>query len=177
MHIEEKVMRKFIVTFIILVLNFCLQSTWFQGVSLFGIKFNTGILFIIFFAILRGENEGAIIGFFTGLMQDIMFGKIIGFYALIGMLLGFFTAYLSKEFVKENFIVAVLFGFLGTICYEFIVYFFLIFTKGDLNIWVNILKVVLPEAVGNLLLTIPFYRLTQYIENKVKVKEIKPNNT
>lgn len=169
-------MLKIIVMFIVSIFNLCLQSTWFNAIPIFGCKFNTSILIIISFALINGEVEGATLGFFTGLMQDIMFGKLFGFYAILGMVLGFLIGRLNKQFVKDNLVVAVVFGIIGSFLYEFFVYIFLILAKGDTNIILYIRRVILPETIINSFAMVLIYKLINYISAKFNKFEIDTNS-
>lgn len=160
-------MLRIISMFIVSILNLCLQSTWLNAISIFGCKFNTSILIIISFALIRGEAEGAVLGFFTGLIQDIMFGRLFGFYAILGMVLGFLFGRLNKQFVKDNIIVAVVFGCIGSFLYEFLVYLFLVLAKGDTNVLLYVRRILLPETIMNSFAIILIYKLVYYINVKL----------
>jgi len=90
-------MRIIVVGFILLV-NIILQSTYFEYIQIIGVKPNTAIAVIVAFSLMRGSFEGAVIGFFSGLLQDILFGSNIGFNALLGMYIGYFCGKLNNDF-------------------------------------------------------------------------------
>jgi hypothetical protein len=58
------------------------QSTLADYIMINNVKPNLLIIFIISVALLRGIFEGGIVGFIAGLVQDILFGKVMGFYTL-----------------------------------------------------------------------------------------------
>ena len=77
-----KLRRKFAV-FAIVTICFLLQSTLFQALSFASISPNLLIVAVSSFGFMRGRKEGMWIGFFCGLLLDIFYGSVIGFYALI----------------------------------------------------------------------------------------------
>ena len=78
-------MRRKITVFIIITICFLLQSTLFQAWSFASISPNLLVVVTSSFGFMRGRKEGMWIGFFCGLLLDVFFGSVIGFYALICM--------------------------------------------------------------------------------------------
>jgi len=50
----------------------------------------------------RKQYRGAVTGFLCGLTQDMLSGRVIGFYALLGLYLGLGIALINKRLYKEN---------------------------------------------------------------------------
>ena len=81
-------MRRKIYVALIISICFLLQSTLFQALSIASISPNLLIVVTSSFGFMRGRKEGMWIGFFSGLLLDIFFGSVIGFYALIYSCIG-----------------------------------------------------------------------------------------
>ena len=79
-------MRRKITVFLIIAVCYLLQSTVFQALSFASISPNLMIVVVSAFGFMRGKKEGLWIGFFTGLLLDIFTGSILGFYALLYMI-------------------------------------------------------------------------------------------
>ena len=88
-------MRRKITVGFLIWFCFLLQSTVFQGIAFNGIVPNLLIVLTASFGFMRGEKEGLIIGFFCGLLCDIYFGDVIGFYSLVMMYIGFLNGKFS----------------------------------------------------------------------------------
>ena len=82
-------MKRFIVSIILIILCFLLQTTFFKGLAFGGIVPNLLIIITSSFGFMRGEKTGLIIGFFCGLLADIFFGNVIGLNAMIYMYIGY----------------------------------------------------------------------------------------
>jgi len=157
-----------------------LQSTVLDYARVFNVKPNLFILFIISFALIRGNVEGATVGFFTGLTQDIISGKMLGFYALMGLYLGLAAGSLNKRLYRENIIVVIFFSFVSTLAYESVVYltyewgiyFFSSLVKNQIDILFALKNIILPEAVYNSVVSVFMHaiviRLTDRFESAEK---------
>ncbi len=69
------------ITMVILILFcFLLQTTLFRSLAFAGIVPNLLIVLTSAFGFMRGEKEGLLIGFFSGILCDIFFADILGFF-------------------------------------------------------------------------------------------------
>lgn len=109
---------KAFVTGIIIVLNLILQSTLFQYFKIAGVVPNTALILVISLAIYNGKHLGAGIGFAIGILQDIIFGRVLGLYALIYMLIGYGVGYIHRNLFKDNVAVPMLFTAIATVLYQ-----------------------------------------------------------
>ena len=157
-----------VVMFWVIIINLILQSTLFQYIEILNIKPNSSILLIVSYAILRGDIEGSIFGFVTGLMQDIFFGKFIGLYALFGLLVGFFCGMPFKNFFRENIILSFILTASVTFIYGFAFYVTNFLFRGKLDFYYYFNKIILPETVYTTFLSVAFYALLYFINQKVE---------
>ena len=87
----------------LIIINYVLQSTVFVRAAILGVTPDTAIIFIVSYGILRGDVEGAIFGFFSGLTHDIFGGDFVGLYAMLGMFTGFVAGKPFKDYFKDNY--------------------------------------------------------------------------
>ena len=78
-------MKRFIVSAILIIICFLLQTTVFKGLAFGGIVPNLLVIITSAFGFMRGEKTGLVIGFFCGLLADIFFGNVLGLNAMIYM--------------------------------------------------------------------------------------------
>ena len=81
--------RRIIVTAVILLAAYVLQTAVFPAFEIAGVKPNFMLIVTASFGFMRGKREGMLIGFVSGLMIDVQFGDIIGLYAFIYMIAGY----------------------------------------------------------------------------------------
>lgn len=151
---------KILIYALCILLIMLLQSTVFNYIEILGVKPNLVIVFIVSVALLRGNVEGMAVGFFTGISQDLLFGRAIGLYALLGLYLGLIIGSVNKRLYRENFLVIIFFTFISTVAYEFAVYLchgFEALINGRSSILYALRAVVFPEAVYNSAVSIFVY--------------------
>lgn len=163
-------MRVF-VTGIILMVNLVLQSTVFQAIQIRGIMPNTAVVIIVSYALLRGSVEGAITGFFSGLLQDIFFGTSLGFFTCLGMLTGYFSGKASQNFYRENYLIPLLLCTSATFLYECFVYSTSFLFRGNLNFFYYFQSLILPETVYTAVISMIIYRILYGINEIIEQKE------
>ncbi|MCL2753828.1 MAG: rod shape-determining protein MreD [Defluviitaleaceae bacterium] len=163
-------MRIFIFALIVL-LNFIISTTWLQSIAVLGVVPNTTLIIVVCYALLRGDLEGAIIGFCAGLVYDLMFGQVVGISAVLLMLTGFFAGKPFRDFFKDNYLAPLLLIAAASIAYETAFYItnFLLFGRTDFFRYFGI--IILPTAAYNLVVGIFFYRAIYGINSLLEKKE------
>jgi len=164
-------MKRIITMTILLILNFILQSTLLQHIRLNSVIPNTAIVIIVSMSLLRGRTEGSIIGFCSGFLQDIFFGSSLGFYALLGMLIGYYIGKYHANYYRENFALPVFFCFIVTIIYETIIFIFGPFFNGSFNYIYFFIRKIIPCAVYTAVTAIIIYRLLFTINDILEKSE------
>lgn len=151
-------MRVKIIGYTLLIFIFALlQSTVLDYVKLFNVKPNLLMVLILVVAFQGNNVEGAIVGFFSGLIHDIISGRIIGFYALLGLYLGLCIGSLNKRLYKENIFAVIFFVFISTVVYEYSVYFFHTVFRQRLELLYPLKNTILPLALYNSIVSIFIY--------------------
>ncbi len=153
------------------IINAIIQSTFYLYFSNAFILPNTMLVIVISYSIVRDDAEGAVFGFFNGLMFDILFGRIIGLYALIGLITGFVAAKPFREFSPNNFIIPSVTIFTMTIFYEFLFFIFAFLFKGRTDLLYYLLHVIIPEAIVNVIIAIIIYPAIFYYNKYFTEKE------
>ncbi len=164
-------MRRKIVVFLIITICFLLQSTLFQSLSFASISPNLLIVVTSSFGFMRGRKEGMWIGFFSGLILDIFFGSVIGFYALIYSYIGYVNGFFRKRFFPDDIKLPLILIAASDFSYNILVYLFLFFLRGRLRFDYYLLNIILPELVYTILVTIVLYFIILKINNKLEETE------
>lgn len=148
-----------------------LQPTYIQGLRIMGIVPNFSIIIIVSFALLRGSVEGAIIGFFIGLIQDVFFGRAIGFQALMGMFIGYLCGFPNKKFYRENYILPFVLVFVSTLVQGFMTYIFTFLIRGRVQFMFFLNRIIIPEVVYTVAWSLVVYRFIYAINEKIEARE------
>lgn len=160
-------MRKFIVTFLMIIACFLLQTTIFRYIDFGGIVPNLLIILTASTGIMRGEKEGLVTGFICGLFIDIFFGSYIGFYALIYMYIGFVDGIFNKIFFPENIILPLGIILSSDFAYGFICYVLMFLMRTRFDIGYYMMHIIIPEIVYTAVVSLFLYPLILKINTKL----------
>ena len=81
-------MKRFFAYLLVIIILFTIQSSMFQYAELVGVIPNLMLILIVSTAYMKGKTTGLLVGFFSGILYDIMFSNLIGLSALIYMVIG-----------------------------------------------------------------------------------------
>ena len=152
-------MRRKLTLAVLILLTFILQGTVFQSLSIASIYPNLLLILTLTIGFMRGKKEGMFVGFFCGILIDIFYGDLIGFYALIYMYIGYFNGFLYKIFFDEDLKVPMALVAVSDIVYGLIVYGLQFMLRGRVDIFSYIQHIIIPEMVYTVFITGITYRL------------------
>lgn len=151
-----------------------IQSTILDSITIYGVKPNLIIVFIVCVSLISGSIHGGVVGFILGLFQDIISGKIIGIYCLLGMFTGIFTGSVTKRLYRDNILIGVVFVFISSVLYEELVYLYgTVFFNQQVDFVNSFLRVIFPEAIYNICIAIPMYYFA--LKSNRKFGEVEEN--
>ncbi len=139
-------MKQKLVTALLIMVCFVLQCTVFKALALASISPNLLLIVTSSLGFMRGEREGLVIGFFCGLLLDIFFGSLLGFYALLYMFLGYGSGLFHMVFYDEDIKLPMVWIGLMRSKFEFGYYF---------------IHIIMPELIYTVALTILLYQPIQ----------------
>lgn len=163
-------LRKFVV-FILILVSFILQTTVFRSFAFAGIVPNLMIILTSAFGFMRGEKEGMLIGFFCGLLSDIFYGNILGFYALIFMYIGYLNGKFNRIFYPEDIKLPIGLIVVSDLSYGMVCYVLLFLLRGKFNFPFYFKSVILPEAVYTIVISCILYPIVLFINEKLEHRE------
>jgi rod shape-determining protein MreD len=155
----------------ILLLTHVLQTTLFQGIRIGNVAPNFILMIVVAFSLLRGSKEGVKIGFGAGLIQDVAAG-MIGPFIIIYTLIAYFTGRFNKNFYRENFILPFFCTILSSL-FSNLFTIFLFLMRGRINVLYFIQKIVIPEMIYTLALSLIIYQLIYMVNERMEIKEKK----
>ena len=162
--------RKIIVTLIIIVC-YLLQTTLFRTLSFASISPNILIVVVSSFGFMRGRKEGMWIGFFCGLLLDIFNGGVLGFYALLYMYVGYANGMFRKLFYPDDIKMPMLLITGSDVAVNLVIYFFMFLFRNRFNLSYYFFKIILPELVYTMIVTIFLYIILLKINQKLEAVE------
>ncbi len=170
-------MRRIIVTAVIIVACFMLQCTVFQALAIGSVSPNLLIVVTAAFGFMRGQKEGLFVGFFCGLLIDMVFGSFLGFYALLYMFIGFANGLFRRIFFPDEIRLPVFLIAGSDFVCSLVIYFVLFWVRGRFAFGYYLLHTILPELVYTMVVAIVIYfillRINQRLEEIEKRSETK----
>lgn len=163
-------LRKIVVT-VFIIACFILQCSVFGELAFSGIIPNLMIILTSAFGFMRGEKEGLLIGFFSGLLSDIFFGEILGFYALILMYIGFINGKFSRIFYPEDIKLPLALIIISDLSYGTVCYILMFLLREKFQFSYYFTGVILPEALYTTVITIFLYPVILKVNQKLEERE------
>ena len=120
----KKKIIKVLVVIAIVIVAFIIQSLWSKVNSDIVATPNLMLIVVCIFGFMRGSNYGCVIGIFCGLLVDFAYGDIVGLYAFLYMICGFFSGTLKRLFYSENVLMPLLLVFTNDFIFNLAVYIF-----------------------------------------------------
>lgn len=162
---------RILLTTLLIILNFVLQSTLYPKLAIQGIFPNTALILVTSYSLLRGRKEGALAGAGTGFLMDVFFNTYIGFYTILFLLIGLLFGRSQQNFYRENYILPMLFCAISTALFETALYIIGFFFRGEGNLLYFLFRILLPEIVYAAIVTVPYYRILFGINEWLELKE------
>lgn len=161
-------MRRFILSFVSIVALYVLQCTVFKTQLLIGgVAPNLILMFVCIVGFMRGRTSGTFVGFFGGMLIDIMSGGLIGFTPILFMLAGFFNGMFYKEYTKEEMLLPISLVAMCDFSYGLIYYVITFLLRNRLNLGYYVSTVIIPETIYTVAITIVAYIFVYFINRKL----------
>ena len=162
--------RKITVTAIIIIC-FLLQCTLFKSLAIASISPNLLIIVTSSFGFMRGKRDGIYIGFLSGLLIDLFYGGVIGFYALLYMYTGFFNGFFRKLFYPEDIKLPMILISASDIFCNLLIYFSRFFLRSRFAFRYSFIHIIAPEWVYTILVTVFLYFILLMINQRLEKSE------
>ena len=161
-------MRRKIVLAVTIIVCFLLQCTIFKSLSIASISPNLLVVVTASFGFMRGKKEGLFVGFFCGLLMDIIFGSVLGFYALIYMYIGYVNGFFKKIFFPDEIKLPIALIAVSDFFLNLLIYFVLFWFRGRFDFGYYLLHTILPELVYTMIVAIVLYFILLKINQKLE---------
>lgn len=166
-------MRKSIVSTILIIMTFLLQSTLFSQFKLGGIVPNLMIVVIASIGFLQGSKAGMWFGFIFGLITDIFFGSLIGLYACLYMFVGYLNGAGEKYLFSHDIKLPLLLIMITDFVYSNVCYFLFFMLNGRFGYWYYLKSIILPELIYTTVFACLIYPFVHFIFGRIDRYEAK----
>lgn len=152
-------MRRKIVVFLLIILFFVLQNTVFQTLALASVSPNLLLVLTASIGLMRGKKEGLLTGFFCGLLIDIFYGQLLGFYALVYLFIGYGNGRFHHLFSDEDIKLPMVWIAFSDLAYGLILYFFMFLFRGKFEFSYYLIHIIVPELIYTIVVMLVLYQI------------------
>lgn len=164
-------MKRLLVYIVEILICFLIQSAMYDYISLADIMPNLLLILVASNAYMRGRMSGLVLGLCSGLLVDLTSGSyVIGVYALIYMLIGFCIGYTHRFYSNDDYTLPIIIIAVSDLLYGFLVYIFEFLLRGRLNFLYYLRRLILPEIIYTVAVSIFLYKLLHMIHNRFEQK-------
>ena len=163
--------KRVIVTILFVLICYLLQCTVFPKLALASVKPNLMIVVTAAFGFMRGTKEGMLIGFFSGLLMDIQFGNILGFYALIYLLIGYENGLFEQMYYDEDIKLPLILIAASEVVYGLVIYVLMFLLRSEFDFLHYFSHIIIPELIYTIVVTLGLYPLILFVNHKLEAEE------
>lgn len=145
--------------FLIIVINFILQSTLFQAIKINGISANYTLVLVILITIVYGLSSGLFTAVVAGLFVDVYLSMAIGINLFILVIISVFISFIGRPLFTGNKLTLVFMTVLSTIMYQLMYFFFMYFLNKGIEFSRVMVHIVPYESIFNSIICIVFYQV------------------
>lgn len=160
-------MKRNIILFIIIILSFVLQTTLFQTLSFGGIAPNLLIIITASYGFMYDKKYGMVVGFICGILMDIFYGEVMGFYALIYLYIGVANGFFHSVFYQEDVKLPLALITASDFIYCFVCYVLLFLLRGRFDFIFYLKNVIVPEIVYTIFVTVFLYPCVLFVNKTI----------
>ena len=164
-------MRRILLGAVLIVVCFLLQCSVFEYLRIASIASNLLVIITATIGFIRGRNEGMLVGFFCGLLLDIMSGTMIGYFAFIYLLAGYLNGFFKNNFYPENIKLPVLSILITDFLINLAIYVSRFLTIGHTSFGYYLLHTIITEMVYTAVCAVVLYLIILKINQKLELIE------
>lgn len=146
-----------LLTTVIVLLSYLLQTTFAFRIAIFDVAPNLLLCVLVCYTVCRSKEKGLFLGFIIGMLLDLLWGRSFGLYTIAYLCIGALCGLAFDNFLSHNVFTCALASFALTILYGFGTQLLMFLTHTSFSFSYSFLRIILPEAVYNGLLTLPLY--------------------
>lgn len=157
--ISNDITIKYRYLFLMIVLNFILQSSIFQGIKIAGISANFTLVLVLLITIIYGLERGLFTAVFAGLFTDVFLSMAIGINLFILVIITLLISVLGRPLFTGNKWALVFLTFVSTVIYHLMYFFFMYFLYKGVSFGHVMAHIVPVEILLNSLVCVGVYAL------------------
>ena len=153
---------------ILIIVAFLLQSMLFDNFSFTTVRPNLLLIVTAMSGFMNGKKEGILVGFSCGLIWDLFYHDLLGFYALIFMLIGYINGRFHRLFFDQDVRLPLILIAVSDLAYSMIVCITQFFLRGHFSFGHYLIHIILPEILYTVIIALLVYPLMAALNRRVR---------
>lgn len=146
--------------FLVIVINFILQSTIFQAIKINGISANYTLILVIIITIIYGLKSGLYTAIVAGLFVDVYLSMAIGINLFILVIISVLISFIGRPLFTGNKLTLVFMTAISTVIYHLMYFFFMYFLDKGIGFSRVMVHIVPFELIFNSIVCVAVYQVT-----------------
>ena len=159
--------RNFFIILILIVAAFIVQYTIIARIPVLGCAPNLLLILTFMYGYSRGKTAGMLVGFFAGLVADVFFCEVLGFHALIFLLIGYVNGRWNKYFYSNVIYIPLILLLCSDAFYSFAYYICWYVLRGRLAIGYCLTHIILPELLMTFVAGLLLFKPLKFLNSKM----------
>lgn len=164
-------MKRKVVVIILALICFVLQCTVLKAIPFTKVVPNLLVVVTSSFGFMRGKKEGLFVGLCSGILIDLIYSDVLGFYSLLFMYIGYLNGFFKNMFYDDDIKLPMILITLSDFIYGCIIYIFSFLLRGRLDCFFYLKTIIIPEVIYTVVVTLVFYRLIRGINRRLEEEE------
>lgn len=143
------------------IVSFMLQLMLANAIKIAYIAPNFLLIIVSASGFLVGKKFGLVTGFFLGLMMDVLSMHLLGFNALMFIIIGYSCGHIKRLLFMDKYWMSLVVIGISDVFLGFCSYIFLFLLRGRLNLFYYIRRVILSEAVYTVIIAAILFPLVK----------------
>lgn len=161
-------MKRNILLCFILLISYCLQTTVFWRCNFGGITPNLLIIVTASYGFMFGRRYGMVVGFVSGLLMDVFYGSVLGFYALVYLYIGAANGLFHRVFYQDDIKLPIALITTSDLAYCLITYILLFLLRGRFDFSFYMKSIIFPEVIYTVFVTIFLYPCILFLNKLIE---------
>ncbi len=164
-------MKKFGAWALFTIALYVLQSSILPLIAWHEISADLLLVAVVSVSFLLGSREGALFGFFAGLLQDLATGTFFGVDVFSKMIIGYGCGAFSRHFIKEQFFLPVFSVIAASVANYFIILMFMILLGYRFDWMEQLSGLLIPMVAYNAIFAFPVHYWTRRLSERFASKK------
>ena len=146
---------------------FLLQSMLFGHTQVVPVRPNLLLIVTALSGFMDGKKEGIKVGFACGLLWDVFYGDILGFYALILLVIGYINGRFRRLFFDVDVRLPLAMTAASDLGFSLIVCITQFFLRGHFSFFSYLIRIMLPELIYTVVVLLIIYPVMTRINSRM----------